>query len=439
MSASRRRAPAVALTVGLAAALLVAVQPAVAATHLAGRPRPVIFVHGSAGSAQQFETQAKRFASNGYPADIIEAHEYDSPSLATILEQVWAGLDQRIDRLLTRTRADRVDLLGHSLGTFVMQGYLASSPTRAAKVAHYVNLDGRPAAAPPGDVPTLAVWGEGDPARSIVGATNVTFADQSHTQVVTSAETFVEIFRFFTGKAPRTTRIVPQPGRTEISGRVVLFPSNVGVTGAHLAAYRIGTWTGARHSTRPMAVLPLAADGSFGPFRADSGARYEFALVRPGAATHHFYLPPVRRTDRLVRLLTSHPDEGLAGLVETGDRHTALTVNRNKEWWGDQGAEGDTLRINGVDILNAANAPRSKRVIGIFAYDRGVDAATDLSAPIPTFFAQPFITGMDVFIPARGIVSVVTRARGGGLDVLNVPAWPSSGHRISVQVDDFAR
>ena len=31
-------------------------------------PVPVIFVHGNSGSAQQFETNAMRFTSNGYPA-----------------------------------------------------------------------------------------------------------------------------------------------------------------------------------------------------------------------------------------------------------------------------------------------------------------------------------------------------------------------------------
>ena len=66
-------------------------------------------------------------------------------------------------------------------------------------------------------------------------------------------------------------------------------------------------------------------------------ARYEFAIVRPGAATHHFYSQPFLRSDSFVRLLTSRPGEGLGALVETSDRHTALTINRQKEWWGDRG------------------------------------------------------------------------------------------------------
>jgi triacylglycerol esterase/lipase EstA (alpha/beta hydrolase family) len=74
-------------------------------------PRPAIFVHGFSGSGAQFETQARRFASNGYPAEYLEAHDYDSLFTVETVEQVSARLDERIARLLERTGADRVDLL----------------------------------------------------------------------------------------------------------------------------------------------------------------------------------------------------------------------------------------------------------------------------------------------------------------------------------------
>ncbi|HET9138854.1 alpha/beta fold hydrolase, partial [Actinophytocola sp.] len=406
-------------------------------------PRPVVFVHGFAGSGAQFQTQAKRLASNGYPAEIVETHEYDSTAISTILPQVWADLDARVSRLLERTGADRVDILGHSLGTFVMQGYLNSAPQRAARVAHYVNLDGASATAQPGGVPTLAVWGEGDPARTIAGATNVRFPDQSHTQVVTSPETFVEFYRFFTGHDPRTTRIVPTPpGHTMLSGRAVFFPTNAGVTGARLEVYQVTGLTGHRRHQRPDQVFALAGDGSFGPFRADGRARYEFAVVYPDGQAHHIYFQPFERTDRLIRLLTSRPGEGLSGLMDTSPRHTNLTVNRNKEWWGDQGEGSDLLLVDGRNILNAANAPRTKRAIGMFVFDRAADGVTDLTAPIPEFFSQPFITAMDVFLPTRlRVVTVLAVPRGttGHVDNLTVPAWPSTGHRVSVGFNDYIR
>jgi hypothetical protein len=218
-----------------------------------------------------------------------------------------------------------------------------------------------------------------------------------------------------------------------VSGRAVLFPSNVGVDGATLVVYQVGSLTG--HRLFPVHRIALTGDGSFGPLPVLGSARYEFAIERPGAATHHFYSPPFLRSDSFVRLLTSRPGEGLGALVETGDRHTALTINRQKEWWGTP--DGDSLWINGRQVLNEANAPRVKRVIGIFAFDAGSDRVTDLTAPLPAFFSQTFITGMDVFVPAGPLVSLVVRQRGGGYDILNVPAWKSSDHRVSVNIDDF--
>jgi pimeloyl-ACP methyl ester carboxylesterase len=409
-------------------------------------PRPVIFVHGFSGSGSQFETQARRLASNGYPAAAIEAHEYDSLFTVETVEQVFARLDQRIAALLATTGADRVDLLAHSLGTRLMQEYLNSAPARAATVAHYVNLDGATATALPGGVPTLAVWGEGSTARTVVGATNVYLSDHSHTQVVTSARTFTEFYRFFTGRAPRTTRILPQPpGLVRLSGRALLFPSNVGASGARLEVYEVNGRTGARRHRRPVAAFQLGGDGSWGPFRASGRAHYEFAIVWPGAGTHHLYFQPFRRTDRLVRLLTSRPGEGLGSLTEVSERHSNLVITRQKEWWGDQGAGSDALSVDGLQILNPANSPRSKRVIGIFAYDRGVDGATDLSAPIPSFFALPFITGIDLYVPAAAppgrSVRIVARPRDGGghVDAINVPNWRSSDNQISVQFDDYVQ
>lgn len=131
--------------------------------------------------------------------------------------------------------------------------------------------------------------------------------------------------------------------RITLSGRAVLFPVNAGVPAGTLRVYALDR-LGDR--TRLVATAGLSGDGAFGPIEADGGTRYEFAVLREGAATHHFYFTPFQRTDRLVRLLTSTPGEGLGALVEAGDRHAAIVVNRNKEWW----AGSDRLRINGLAV-----------------------------------------------------------------------------------------
>ena len=60
-------------------------------------------------------------------------------------------------------------------------------------------------------------------------------------------------------------------------------------------------------------------------------------------------------------------------------------------------------------MINAATAPITKRVIGMFAFDTGSDGVSNVATPHPVFFALPFLSGVDLFIPA---------------------ATPPSGHRV---------
>jgi pimeloyl-ACP methyl ester carboxylesterase len=406
--------------------------------------RPLIFVHGGAGSGAQFETQAMRFTSNGYPQDRLAVHEYDSTFGLNTMDQVWAGLDALIAAKLAATGADKVDLAGHSLGTAVLQGYLTSSPERAARVAHYVNIDGRTGSAPPGGVPTLAVWGEGSPARQIVGATNWYAPDQSHVQVATSAQTFGQMYRFLTGSGPRTTDVIPErPGRVRISGEANLFPSNAGAAGVTVEIWRVEAATGERRGDGPRATFVVGADGGWGPVAVNGRKHYEIALTRGDGSAHHFYFSPFLRSDHFVRLLTSEPGTGIDLIRDQSDHHTSLTVSRYKEWWGDQGAGSDVLQIAGTDVVTPAIAPRAKRVNALFAFDDGVDGVTDLSAPIPDLFALPFISGADLVVPATTPpdatvpLRMVARDGGGSEHVVNVRNWPSDTDHVSVQFRDF--
>lgn len=405
-------------------------------------PRPVIFVHGFAGSGAQFESQAMRFASNGYPVDAIRVHDYDSSFTTETQADMMARLDDLIAELQADTGADQVDLLGHSLGTAMMQIYLNSDPERAADVAHYVNLDGATASAPPGGVDTLAIWGAGDPDREITGAINVHFPDQTHTQTVTSSETFAEVYEFFTGEAPATVDIVREPADdVTIAGRVLHFLTNDAPPSGSLEIYEVDGSTGHRVDATPEATYPIAGDGSWGPFAADGNAHYEFAIVR-GDNAHHWYFQSFPRTDHVVRLLTTEPDMGLDALWDKADDHSNMSIVRYKEWWGDQPGANDSLQIDGTETINAATAPQSKRAIALFAYDLGSDGASNVSAPIPAFFGLPFLTAVDLDMPATtppdGTISIVETPRlGAGSETINVPNWASSTDPISVQFNDF--
>jgi hypothetical protein len=310
-------------------------------------------------------------------------------------------------------------------------------------VAHYVNIDGRTAASPPGGVDTLAVWGEGDQAREIVGAQNYYAPDQSHVQVATSAETFAQIYEFFTGRAPKTTDVVGERGRIRLSGEANVFPQNQGADGFTLRIFEIDRRTGERERRRPEATFNIGPDGGWGPFKAHAGERYEFALTRTDGSVHHLYFQPFLRSDHLVRLLTSRPGEGLDVLRQPSDTSASLGVIRYKEMWGDQGADNDTLEINGENVLNPATAPRTKRVNALFAFDNGLDEVSDLAAPVQPWFSLPFISAVDLVVPAATPpddtirVEMVARAGDGDREVVNIPNWASSENVVTITFRDF--
>ena len=224
--------------------------------------RPMVFVHGYTGSASQYEWQAMRFASNGYPQSYLNAYEYDSVRYVTdptYPPQVFAGIDQLIATLLQQTGADKVELLGHSLGTFVSTSYLNSSAARAATVAHYVALDGGSGTSLPGTavgvpVPTLAIFGSFglNPSGSITGADNEVCPKCPHNETCSSPVSFGYMYKFFTGHDPVSTDVLPdRDGHIYLAGRAVLYPQNVGVAGATVQIYELNGETGARnHRTR---------------------------------------------------------------------------------------------------------------------------------------------------------------------------------------------
>lgn len=427
----------------IVAALVVAgMLLAAGASHAKPPLNPIIFVHGGSGSAAQFESQAMRFASNGYPHRYIRGLDYDSSSIGDILADVHAELDALIAELQVETGRSQVDLLGHSLGTFVSHSYLAS-PARAANVAHYVNIDGASAGAPPGGVPTLALWaGAAPPIGSITGAINVTLAGQEHIECATSAEAFYEMYSFFRGQPPATTDIVPGPqGQVSIAGEVNFFPSNEGIDGAILEIWEVDAATGMRLGNEPVAARLIDDSGEWGPIdEVKGGQSYELAVMREGETDINFFYEPFLRSDHLIRLNIA---TGLAPFIDASDDHVALTIVRQKEFCGDLGAASDVLEIDGTNVINPANASCASVGSGsaaVFLFDDGSDGASDVtSVPFPFAFLA-FLTGADLFIPTDppGSVAVTVTPRGGGAArTVNVPNLPSTQARVVVNLNDF--
>lgn len=425
---------------------------------------PIIFVHGQSGSAQQFETQAMRFTSNGYPQDMLFAFEYDTAQSVNPI----AALDVFIDAVLAQTGAEKVYAVGHSRGTFVWTSYL-DDPNFSGpdKVARYVNIDGRSPPELPGGVPTIGIWGEWSTANSgynrlednsnaQIGpdpAQNFYFPDKSHTETTTAADAFAVMYEFLTGITPQTTAVLPaDSGRVAVAGRASFFPENQGYAGSTLQIWEIDAQTGQRLLAEPTASFAIGASGDFGPVELSGESYYEFALLRPATArvpqetVHHFYSAPFTRDNYFLRLLSSLPGESISAFIPTEEDSTGFVAMRQREFWGDQGASSDQLFVNGLNVLTPQISPRAATAgsgvnIAVFVFDEKGDNITDLEkGELAPFNQLTFLTAADVFIPAAadgsGTIEIVLVARGAGETTLNIPNWPSSTHRISVMFRD---
>jgi pimeloyl-ACP methyl ester carboxylesterase len=431
-------------------------QPAAAAPHAHD---PIIFVHGYDGSGGQFESQKLRFVENGYPDSYVQVLEYDSTpatplpgtgglnpiGIQLIEVQLFPLLDQLIVQLKAQTGRPQVELLAHSLGTKLMQDYLDSSPQRAANVAHYVNIDGQTANAPPGGVPTLALWATkgplSPPGRSITGAENVSIPDSTHVQCATSPLSFWWMYDFFTGSPPGTTDIVPHKGPITLSGRDVNFPQNSGLAGANVQLWPINQQTGYRTSTTPLASFQIGSSGDWGPVTVQSDKRYEFAELRPGLPDHHFYYQPFIRSDHLIRLLESDSLRLAGGPPDP--RSAAILILRYKELWGDQGSESDVVTVDGHSVCNPTTCPLSKEVNGLFAADFNHDGQSETDQTWPPYQALGyFVSSVDVFAPAQspptGEVTVTLQSRGTGpVRTISFPNFPATTDVTTAQFNDY--
>lgn len=416
---------------------------------------PIVFVHGAAGSAAQYETQSRRFDGNGYPASLVRAFEYDSSFATNSFAQVGERLDAFVDGLRAEYGVDRVYLVGHSLGTFVSNTYL-SNAGRAAKIAKYIGIDGSSNAscgiASP-DLDCMGIW-QGTNTAGNVGGNNVRLSPQTHVQVATSAESFAAQYEFFVGEEPETTLVLPEPpGKVTISGRAVEFPQNIGTPGARLEIWEVDTKTGARKDAEPHATLSLAADGSWGPVNVNGQQHYELLVIREGFLSHHFYFQPWLRSSRFVRMNLAPPNSQIVANTNLSDNHTAATVVRQKEWWTTHPTgQNDVLEISTQSAsradqpaVNALTKVTSNGVIGIHVHDAAASPGNSTLDLLPFFPTQAFQTGVDVFMPATeppdGTVSFVNAPRGdtSRLQTINVPNWRSSANRATVTFNDFVQ
>ena len=120
-----------------------------------------------------------------------------------------------------------------------------------------------------------------------------------------------------------------------------------------------------------------------------------------------------------------------------------LIMVRYKELWGDRARRDDVLTVNGTNVINAATSPISHLTNEMFAVDQGSDGMSDVSSPIPVFFGIPFLSAVDLFIPAStpptGTVRVAHDLGTHSAGAANSPTTRRPTTRASVQWNDFDR
>ena len=105
---------------------------------------PIVFIHGNAHSADNWETMASYFAENGYTWNELWALSYlqSSPDVDyNSNEGNWREVDDFVDAVLNYTGADKVNIISHSLGVTIVRTWLKHSEDYN-QVEHFVGIAG---------------------------------------------------------------------------------------------------------------------------------------------------------------------------------------------------------------------------------------------------------------------------------------------------------
>jgi pimeloyl-ACP methyl ester carboxylesterase len=391
--------------------------------------RPLVFVHGLYGSGDNIANVALLLTSNGYCADRFFAIDYESLNSA---DQPGSNgdLDAFIDDVLARTKADKVDLMGHSNGTINSRNYLLEGGTgtviaaHAAKVAHYVHLAGGPLTVPT-DPPTLCVASNADATATGLcppeSAESVVFEHHDHFAVASSDDSFVAIYKFLRGEDPKYTTIQCGEKSITLEAKVESFADNVVPVGSTMEIYELGG--DPRKRGAPVETLTVGADGVVGPWQAKRLQQYEFRGFDPqGKIVGHQYLSPLKRTNRWIRFLT--PSQGIGAIatnpIVSGEGHSVVIARSYKGAFRKD--LGHSLKVNGAEVLEDSFSNATTATVGLFMFDDNQNGASD-GGSLASYEGLPFIRGTDVFMDASKPAFIELDYNG---TVMKIPNWPSA-------------
>ena len=386
--------------------------------------RPILFVHGIMGGADNFELQAQRFTSNGYCRAAIRGFDYDATFLAfggamqSDTDAMQARLDAAVDQYRKDSGFDKLDLVGHSYGTAMSALYL-KDPAHAAKIEHYAQAAGGGLAEP---VPQVNLSSDGDfvagnpkkiapEGADAASVENPDIGYRDHVAVLTCKESFAAMYELFNGKPPASPDVVPE-SNIQVSGFYKNFSDNTPHAGITLKIYEVDADTGDRLHDQADFEFVTGDDGAWGPFTAKSDARYEFLMPEAGeppadgqpGRPQHTYRGPFKRSTHLMYLkalpkLGSFAANIIAGHIMYSDAQSGFIVqNGSRAMISSQDPAGhgsDSLTINGTEALTKDVAPEKLQLIALFGFDNGQAPFT----PVSSISSPFFLSAVDVNLP----------------------------------------
>jgi len=187
---------------------------------------------------------------------------------------------------------------------------------------------------------------------ALKGATNLVLPRVDHRETSFSPAAFEATYRFITGRAPQTVAIraeTPLMLNGKLAGLGLSptdpasgnYTNNLPLPGAQLMVYATDPATGARIGNAVHSKT-VGTDGLWGPFTAQPGVQYEFAITATGYAITHIYRSPFPRSSSIVNLRADR----LANADKTAK--SSVTMTRPRGYFD---AQRDTLRFDGNTVL----------------------------------------------------------------------------------------
>jgi triacylglycerol lipase len=396
------------------------------------KPLPILFIHGNGDDAAVWMTTMWRFETNGYPRQLMEAVDlryplatavYDQPQPAhSTVAEATAQIADAATALQRRTGAAKVVLVAHARGGTLARHYLkeggaahvaamilcgapnhgvvlsekllagsefnatstflqvlnAPAKTTAGIRLMTIRSDGNDKYAQPDGrfigYPGVAT-GVDASGPALAGADNVAIPRIDHRETAFGPEAFAAMYRFITGRAPKTTQ-ARRERNPILEGTVSAFedgaPTNIGVAGAVVEVYKVSAKTGERIGNAWLRQV-TGDDGHWGPLKAESNAAYEFVVAAPGFPVTHIYRSPFARSSRFVDLrpqLLTKEDRDAGAVVYLSRPRGYLGLDRGRIALDGKPPPGIEAGVPNLALARLALAAEPRTVTAVFGRER---------------------------------------------------------------------